>query len=311
MKFSRRQFNHAIAAVAASAACSRQSFSYAKSRTVVPAESGLKLGLNTWSLRALSQEEATPVIIQAMKQARLQDCQILFTHVEPARFNPVFPAGIFNPPRSAPTPQQLEEQKASAAALTEWRLSVPMSYFEDIRSTFEKQGLRIKSYSIRLGTSEAEIDRLFLMAKALGADSLVTRLPSSLTSMTAAAADKHRMIVSLQVSDMNELKKQLAASQYFRMNPDIGDLTKAKIDALQFVDTNYTSISAFDLKDALPGGPSVPFGEGAAHMKEVLLFLKQKQVPITAYVDCDYAGTGRSPAEVEKCASYARGIIGV
>jgi L-ribulose-5-phosphate 3-epimerase UlaE len=99
------------------------------------------------------------------------------------------------------------------------------------------------------------------MAKALGADSLVTRLPASLTSMTAAAADKHRMIVSLQVSDMNELKKQLAASQYFRMNPDIGDLTKAKIDALQFVETNYPSISAFDLKDALPGGPSVPFGE--------------------------------------------------
>jgi L-ribulose-5-phosphate 3-epimerase UlaE len=185
-----------------------------------------------------------------------------------------------------------------------------MSYFEDIRSTFEKQGLRIKSYSVRFGSSQAEIDRLFLMAKALGADSLVTRLPASLTSMTAAAADKHRMIVSLQVSDMNELKKQLAASQYFRMNPDIGDLTKAKIDALQFVETNYPSISAFDLKDALPGGPSVPFGEGAAHMKEVLQFLKQKQAPITAYVDCDYAGTGRSAEEVEKCASYARTIIG-
>jgi hypothetical protein len=302
MKLSRRQFNQAIGAVAAAAACSRRSFG--------SAENALKLGLNTWSLRALSQEEAIPVIIQAMKQARLHDCQILFTHVEPAKFNPVFPAGIFNPPKSPPTPQQLEEQKATAAALTEWQLSVPMSYFEDIRSTFEKQGLRIKSYSVRFGSSQAEIDRLFLMAKALGADSLVTRLPASLTSMTAAAADKHRMIVSLQVSDMNELKKQLAASQYFRMNPDIGDLTKAKIDALQFVETNYPSISAFDLKDALPGGPSVPFGEGAAHMKEVLQFLKQKQAPITAYVDCDYAGTGRSAEEVEKCASYARTVIG-
>ncbi|MBB5345993.1 hypothetical protein [Tunturibacter empetritectus] len=302
MKLSRRQFNQGIGALAAVATCSRQSFGFA--------DSGLRLGLNTWSLRALSQEEAIPIIIQAMKQASLHDCQILFTHVEPAKFNPVFPAGIFNPPKSSPTPQQLEDQKASTAALTKWRLSVPMSYFEDIRSTFEKQGLRIKSYSVRFGSSEAEIDRLFLMAKALGADSLVTRLPAALTSMTAAAADKHRMIVGLQFSDESELKTQLAASQYFRMDPDIGDLTKAKIDALQFVQTNYASMYAFDLKDAMPGGPSVPFGEGAAHMKEVLQFLKEKQLSITAYVDCDYAGTGRSVEEVEKCASYAKAIIG-
>ena len=302
MQVSRRQFYRWVGAVAAAAACSRQSFGFAGI--------GLKLGLNTWSLRALSEDEAIPVIIQVMKQAKLQDCQMLFSHVEPATLSPVFPVGVLSAPRLPPTPQQLEEQKANAAALTEWRLSVPMSYFENIRSTFEKQDLRIKSYSVRLGSSEAEIDRLFLMAKALGADSIVTRLPAALTSMTAAAADKHRMIVGLQFSDENELKKQLAASQYFRMDPDIGDLTKAKVDALQFVQTNYASMVAFDLKDALPGGPSVPFGEGAAHMKEILRFLKEKQAPITAYVDCDYAGTGRSPEEVEKCASYARGIIG-
>lgn len=302
MKLSRRQFNQGIGALAVVAACSRQSFGFA--------EHGLRLGLNTWSLRALSQEEAIPIIIQAMKQASLHDCQILFTHVEPAQFNPVFPVGIFSPPKSSPTPQQLEEQRATAAALTKWRLSVPMSYFEDIRSTFEKQGLRIKSYSARFGSSEAEIDRLFLMAKALGADSIVTRLPATLTTMTAAAADKHRMIVCLQFSDESELKNQLAASHYFRMDPDIGDLTKAKIDALQFIQTNYPSMYAFDLKDAMPGGPSVPFGEGAAHMKEILQFLKEKQAPITAYVDCDYAGTGRSLEEVEKCASYAKAIIG-
>ena len=302
MKLSRRQFNQGIGALAFAAACSRHSYAFA--------ENGLTLGLNTWSLRALSQEEAIPIIIQAMKQASLQDCQILFTHVEPAKFNPVFPVGVFIPPKSSPTPQQLEEQKATAAALTKWRLSVPMTYFEDVRATFEKQGLRIKSYSARFGSSEAEIDRLFLMAKALGADSIVTRLSPTLTTMVAAAADKHRMIVCLQFSDENELKKQLAASQYFRMDPDIGDLTKAKIDALQFVQTNYSSMVAFDLKDALPGGPSVPFGEGAARMKEVLQFLKGKQAPITAYVDCDYAGTGRSVEEVAKCASYAKAIIG-
>ena len=93
MKLTRRQFNQGIGALAAAAACSRQSFG--------SSQNGLTLGLNTWSLRALSQDEAIPIIIQTMKQSSLHDCQLLFTHVEPAKFNPVFPVGIFSPPKSS------------------------------------------------------------------------------------------------------------------------------------------------------------------------------------------------------------------
>jgi L-ribulose-5-phosphate 3-epimerase UlaE len=106
------------------------------------------------------------------------------------------------------------------------------------------------------------------------------------------------------------MERQLAASKYFRMDPDIGDMTKAKMDAFQFVQANYQSMSSIDLKDAVLGGGSVPFGEGDSHMKEVLQFLKEKQVQAPAYVDCDYAGTGRSTEEVKKCVSYVRSIIG-
>ena len=301
MNFSRRQFNQWAGAVAAAAACSRRSFGFA--------ESGPRLGLNTWSLRALSQQEAIPIILQVMKQTKLHDCELLFSHVEPARFNPVFPVGLLSAPRLPPTPQQLEKQKATAAALMEWRLSVPMSYFTSLRSTFEMQGLRIKAYAARLGSSEAEIDRQFLMTKALGADSILVRVPEPLTNLVAAAAEKHRMSVGLQFSDLKALQRQLAASKYFCMDPDIGDLTKAKVNALQFVQANFKSIGSIDLKDAMPGGPSVPFGDGESHMKEVLQFLKEKQVPLTAYIDCDYAGTGRSPEEVDKCVSYAREVL--
>jgi len=302
MQLSRRQFNHWVGTAVAAAACSRQSFGFAQSE--------VRLGLNTWSLRALSRDEAIPVIIQAMKQSRLHDCQILFSHVEPTKFNPVFPVGILSAPKWSPTPRQREEQKQTATALTDWRLSVPMNYFENIRSAFEKQGLRIKAYAVRLGTLEAEIDRQFLMAKTLGADSVIARIPEPRTSLVAAAAEKHRMIVGLQFSDMKLLVRQLAASKYFRMDPDIGDLTKAKVDALSFVQANYQSMSSIDLKDAMVGGISVPFGEGDSNMKEVLQFLQEKQAPITAYVDCDYAGTGRSTDEIERCVSYTRSIIG-
>src|SRR5271170_1463458 len=108
MNPSRRQFNQWIGAAVAATACFRPSLGFA--------DSGLNLGLNTWSLRALSQEEAVPVIVQVMKQAGLRDCQILFSHVEPAKLNPVFPVGVLSPPRLPPTPQQLEERKKTQAA---------------------------------------------------------------------------------------------------------------------------------------------------------------------------------------------------
>jgi L-ribulose-5-phosphate 3-epimerase UlaE len=184
-----------------------------------------------------------------------------------------------------------------------------MSYFESIRAEFEKQGLRINCYAARLGGSEAEIDRQFLMAKALGVSSINARIPESITSVVAAAAEKHRLIVGFQFSDVKLMERQLAASKYFRMDPDIGDMTKAKIDALQFVQGNYQSMSSLDLKDAVLGGVSVPFGEGDSRMKQVLLFLKEKKVSTYVYVDCDYAGTGRSTEEVTKCVSYARSSL--
>ena len=80
MNLSRRQFNQLIGAVVGATACFCPSFG--------SADRSLNLGLNTWSLRALSQEEALPVIIQVMKQTGLQECQLLFSDVEPAKFKP-------------------------------------------------------------------------------------------------------------------------------------------------------------------------------------------------------------------------------
>lgn len=297
MNFSRRHFCKCASATAASLAYSRRSFGFVNSN--------LKLGLNTYSLRALSGDATIPTILQVMKETNLRDCQIVFWHVEPAQFMPVFPTAG----QSAPTPQQLEQRKAIAAARSDWRLSVPMTYFENVRCRFEGEGLRIKSYSASLGNSEAEIDRLFLMTKALGAEIIILRVPEPLTKMVAAAADRHQMIVGLQFSDVKAMELQLTASRYFRLDPDIGDLTKANINALDLIEGNYKTLASLDLKDATLGGGSVPFGEGQSRMKEVLQFVQEKQIPITAYIDCDYPGTGQSTEEVKKCISYVRSCV--
>jgi hypothetical protein len=264
------------------------------------------LGLNTYSLRALPQDEAIPVIIDVMKRAGLRDCQLFFSHVEPAKLSQKFPAGLSGAPRKPPTPEEMEQRKATAAALTEWRMTVAMSYFEDLRSTFRKAGVRIRALSARLGSTEEEVDRQFQMGQALGVDSMVVRPAESMTAMLAAVAGKHAMKVGIQFTDATVVRRQLAASPLFSMDPDIGDLTKLGIDALHFVRENSHSISSLDLKDAKLRGVSVPFGQGDSQMAGVLAFLRQRRLPIIAYIDCDYAETGRSPEEVLKCVQYVR-----
>ena len=74
MNLSRRQFSQWIGAVVAATACFRSSLG--------AADSGLNLGLNTWSLRALSQEEALPVIIQGDETGRTAG---LSNYIQPCR----------------------------------------------------------------------------------------------------------------------------------------------------------------------------------------------------------------------------------
>jgi hypothetical protein len=266
------------------------------------------VGLNTWSLRALKHDQAIPAILRVMKETGLRNCQLLFSHAEPEEFDPDF-ASMISPAAKVPTPQERDEQKRKSEARTAWRLSVPMAYFEALRARFEQQGLTIRAYATPLGSSAEEIDRVFLMAKTMGATVVNTRLPEAQTDLVAAAAERHGLLVGIQVSDQKILAQQLRTSPRLRADPDLGDLTKAGVSALEFIKKHLESISSIDLKDAVSGGASVPFGAGEAHMRQVLDFLVRAHSQVELYIDCDYPGTGSSTDEVKRCVRYVRGVM--
>jgi hypothetical protein len=261
------------------------------------------LGLNTWSLRALKHDRAIPTILRVMQETGMRNCQLLFSHAEPEEFDPDF-ATMLSSATKNPSAQERDEQKRKSEARTSWRLSVPMTYFTALRSQFEQRGLTIRAYATPLGSTAEEIDRVFLMAKTMGAAMVNTRLAQAQTDIVAAAATRHGMLVGIQVSDPRVLVQQLRASPRLRIDPDIGDLTKAGVPALDFIKEHLESISSIDLKDAITGGGSVPFGTGDAHMKQVLEFLVGARSNVDIYIDCDYPGTGSSTDEVKKCVHY-------
>jgi len=266
------------------------------------------LGLNTWSLRELKHDQAIPAILRVMQETGLRNCQLLFSHAEPEEFDPDF-ASMFSKAGKLPSQQERDEQKRKSEARAAWRLSVPMTYFEALRSQFEQRGLKIQGYATPLGSSAEEIDRVFLMAKTMGAVVVNTRLPEAQTDLVAAAAVRHGLFVGIQATDQRILALQLRASPQMRADPDLGDLTKAGVSARDFVEGHLDSISSIDLKDAVAGGGSVPFGTGDAHMKEVLQFLVHARSNVEIYIDCDYPGTGSSADEVKRCVRYVRGVI--
>ncbi len=264
------------------------------------------LGLNTWSLRALKHDRAIHVILNAMKETGLRHCQLLFSHAAPEEFDPDFSA-IGSAAARPPTPQEQDEQRCKSEARTAWHLSVPMAYFEALRAKFTQQGLMIRAYSTPLGRSAEEIDRVFLMAKIMGASVITTRLSEAQTDLAASAAQRHGLLVGIQVSNQRLLAQQLRVSPRLRADPDIGDLTKQGVSALDFVKEHIRSISSIDLKDAVAGGDSVPFGTGDAQMQRVLKFLVGAHSRAELYIDCDYPGTGSSTDEVKRCLRYVRG----
>jgi hypothetical protein len=150
--------------------------------------------------------------------------------------------------------------------------------------------------------TDDEIDRQFQFAKALGAKTLNTGVQPAIADRVGKAAEKHKMIVGIT----SQVPETLAVSPYFRYDFDIGDYTRAGHDSLQFVTANLDKITDIHLKDCKLNGPSVPFGTGDSHMKEILQLVKKHKSQIRVNIDCDYPGTGTSVEEVQKCFDYVK-----
>ena len=248
---------------------------------------GVRIGLQTYSLRGLRYE----ALIPAMQQIGIGSCELWSTQVEPLR--------------------------EDVPDIAQWRSTVSMDFFKNVRRQFNQAGIEISAYNPTLGNrgprgappppppSEDQLDRFFEMTEALGAISLNSSVSAQIAPTIAALADKHKIIVGNYSQDAETLE----LSKYFRYDFDIGDYTRAGHDSLQFVKDNYQQMSDIHLKDCILNGASVPFGQGDSHMKEILQFLKQKKANVRANIDCDYPGTGTSIEEVKKCLDYVRAIL--
>jgi sugar phosphate isomerase/epimerase len=269
---------------------------------------GVRIGVQTYSFRELPRApggDATLSIIDAMKACGLTECELWSPQIEPAAGG-----GRGRSP---------EEIRQAREALRNWRINQPIEHFNGIRQAFATAGLSIYAFNYSFGTdfTDEEIDRGFVMARALGAEIITASTNLTVARRVVPFADRHRMVVSMHnhsdVRDPNEFATPesfaaaLALSKYFKINLDIGHFTAANYDPSAYIREHHADITNLHIKDRKRDqGDNTPWGRGDTKIGEVLTLLKRERWPIRAYIEYEYRGDAGAVEEVKKCAAVLK-----
>jgi sugar phosphate isomerase/epimerase len=310
MSYSRRDFARMAAA----------SFPLARmlAKPIDSKVAGVRLGVQSYSFRDLGLDDA----IQAMVTDQLGECELFSPHIEAGGVQAIM--SIFQPPSGVKrTPEETQAAfKAYNDKVRSWRLSVPLQFFVDVKKKFDDAGVRLYAYNFSFQDTftDEEIDRGFLMAKALGVGIITASTTLTAAKRVVPFAEKHKLIVAMHghsnTKDLNEFctpesfAKALEMSKYYRINLDIGHFTAAGFDPVDFIEKNHSKIVLLHLKDRKKNdGPNTPWGEGDTPIKQVLVLLKTKRYPIPAFIEYEYQGKGTSEQEVAKCLEYSKAAL--
>lgn len=249
---------------------------------------GVTIGVQSYSFRDRPLDAA----IEAMSQIGLRSCELWQGHLEPRDGTP-------------------------REDVRKWRETVSLDEFRRTREKFEKAGIALSAYNISFKDdfSDAEIDRGFEMAKALGAPAITASANVKVVPRVAPVAARHKMKVGMHNHsriDPNEFATPASMTDaakapggFIAINLDIGHFTAANFDAMDFLKVNHDKIVTLHIKDrGRDQGPAVPFGQGAAPIGQVLRFLRDRKSSIPANIEYEYKGDTIS--EVKRCLEYCR-----
>uniref|UniRef100_Q027J6 Xylose isomerase domain protein TIM barrel n=1 Tax=Solibacter usitatus (strain Ellin6076) TaxID=234267 RepID=Q027J6_SOLUE len=255
--------------------------------------SGVQIGAQSYSFRDRPMEKA----IEACKEVGLGECELWQGHVEPN------PSG----------PDAREE-------LRKWRLETPLDHFATIRKQWNDAGIVLYAYNLSFNDSftDAEIDRGFEIARAMGVKVLTASSTVSAAKKVAPFADRHKIQVAMHghdnLSDPNQFAKPesfeaaLRMSKYFMINLDIGHFTSAGYDPVEYLKQHHDRIVDLHIKDRNKKHDNLPFGQGETPIKEVLLLLSRNKWKIPANIEYEYKGNN-AVAEVSKCYQYMKAAL--
>lgn len=259
---------------------------------------GVSLSVHASSFRDLSAgagADAADRLIGALRECGAGECEISPAIVEPAAF--AGHAGAHAHSIGAMTPQMMRRE------LRKWRLRTPTTYFASIGERFTRAGIRLYAYNYSPDAtfSDEEIDRGFVMARAMGAEILTASSGEGIARRIARFADRHQMPVAFAG------QAEMRLSPLFKLHVDVGQLIASGTDPVAYLRDHHREIASLYLTDCKKAtGEVVTWGRGDVPIRQLLQMLRDEGWPIHACVKYQDGGTGRAVDEVRRCFAYAK-----
>jgi sugar phosphate isomerase/epimerase len=308
-KLTRREWGKlALGGLAAAAALPAAATAAGAQRRINSRFNGVLLGAQSYSFRDMSLDD----MLKAMPEIGIGSCELWAGHLEPKE--------VIYKSWGA---KSEKERSDARAELRRWRLDTPLSFFRDARAKFDRAGVDLYAfnYSMTDDFTDAEMERGFRMARALGAKVMTSSSNVSTAKRIDAFARKYRMRVGLHNHSNNDNPNEISTPDSFAralegrspnitINLDIGHFTAANWDALDFLRKNHRRVIALHVKDRKRNqGDNVPFGQGDTPIKETLAMLRANRWPIPANIEYEYEGAD-TVTEVRRCFDYCKKALG-
>jgi sugar phosphate isomerase/epimerase len=290
---------------------------------------GVQIGVITYSYRSMQHD--LDQLIQFCVNSNVSAIELMGDPTEEYAGKPKPPFRMGPPPRGGQRQPLTDEQKAQMAEYTkqvaEWRSTVSMDKFKEIRKKFSEAGISIYAYKPNAfgpNNSDAEVAYGMKAAKALGARSVTLELPTDPAQWKRLGdlGAQHKMYVGyhnhLQATD-TLWDAALEASAYNSINFDCGHYLAAggnntKETLMAFLEAKHERISTMHLKDRTTpsnGAKNLEWGKGDTPIKEMLLLIKEKKYkfPVTIELEYDVPQGSDAVKEVAKCVAFAKQIL--
>ena len=206
------------------------------------------------------------------------------------------------------------DERKSREELRDWRLKVDLDEFENVGKLFHEAGIELYAfnYSFREDFTDAEIERGFEMAKALGAKVITASANVSVSKRVDKAAQKHEMRVGMhnhshireeRIRHAGRLRPRDEGHEVHRHQSRHRPLLRRRLRSgrLPAASTTTTS-SRCTSRTRAKEDVNMSFGEGDTPIVECLHLLRDKKYRIPANIEYEYKG-GDTVEEVTQAAS--------
>ena len=281
----------------------------------------VQLGLTTYSY--LSLPHSAVEVLEYIKQAGVNAVEMRNVLEESL--------GIPQAPSSQTLMELSDEQKAENVKANEalreaqrqWRLSLTMQKYKDLRKMYNDAGVDIHIAKFSPSSwSDEEIDYAYNAANALGAYGVTDECSEEACKRLGKFAEKHNSLAIFHTHEQFiqpgfDIDKLLAYSPANRLNFDVGHYFGVTgLHPNLIIEKYHDLIPMIHIKDKTgpksnPPNTNKPFGQGETPIADILLLIKKEKWPIDVFVELEYKIPEGSDAakEVTKSIEYMRDIL--